>query len=53
MTIAPSGIPPERTPQSYQRTMGPNRAGDGVLSALRKDWRQTPTCLMTSPAGNG
>ena len=27
MTIAPSGIPPERTPQSYQRTMGPNMAG--------------------------
>ena len=27
MTIAPSGIPPEITPQSYQRTMGPNMAG--------------------------
>lgn len=28
MTIAPSNIPPERTPQSFQRTWGPNRAGD-------------------------
>lgn len=27
MTIAPSNIPPERVPQSYQRTMGPNMAG--------------------------
>ena len=25
--IAPNAIPPERTPQSYQRTMGPNVAG--------------------------
>ena len=28
MTIAPSNIPPERTPQSFQRTMGPDRGGD-------------------------
>jgi hypothetical protein len=27
MTIAPSGIPPEITPQSYGRVMGPNRPG--------------------------
>ena len=27
MTIAPSNIPPERTPQTFQRTMGPDRAG--------------------------
>jgi len=27
MTIAPAAIPPERSPQSFQRTMGPNRAG--------------------------
>lgn len=27
MTIAPSNIPPERSPQTYQRTMGPNMAG--------------------------
>jgi hypothetical protein len=27
MGIAPSNIPPERTPQSFQRTMGPNVAG--------------------------
>lgn len=27
MGIAPANIPPERSPQSYQRTMGPNVAG--------------------------
>lgn len=27
MPIAPSNIPNERTPQSFQRTMGPNMAG--------------------------
>lgn len=27
MDIAPNRIPPERTPQSFQRTMGPNMAG--------------------------
>jgi hypothetical protein len=27
MTIAPANVPPERSPQSYQRTMGPNMAG--------------------------
>ena len=28
MGIAPANIPPERSPQTFQRTMGPNRAGD-------------------------
>jgi hypothetical protein len=28
MDIAPSNIPPERTPQVFQRTMGPNMAGN-------------------------
>ena len=28
MTIAPSNIPPERTPQAFQRTVGPDRAGN-------------------------
>lgn len=28
MGIAPANIPPERTPQAYQRTMGPNMAGN-------------------------
>jgi hypothetical protein len=28
MTIAPTNVPPERSPQSYQRTMGPNMAGN-------------------------
>lgn len=27
MGIAPANIPPERSPQSFQRTMGPNMAG--------------------------
>lgn len=27
MGIAPSNIPPERTPQTFQRTMGPDMAG--------------------------
>lgn len=27
MTLAPSNIPSERSPQSYQRVMGPNRPG--------------------------
>lgn len=27
MGIAPSNIPPERSPQTFQRTMGPNVAG--------------------------
>lgn len=27
MTIAPANVPPERTPQSFQRTMGPNAPG--------------------------
>ena len=28
MTLAPSGIPPEVTPQSFGRTMGPNMPGN-------------------------
>jgi hypothetical protein len=27
MGISPANVPPERTPQSFQRTMGPNMAG--------------------------
>ena len=27
MGIAPANIPPERTPQTFQRTMGPNQPG--------------------------
>lgn len=33
MTIAPANIPMERTPQSFQRTMGPNMSG--VTGPLR------------------